>query len=171
MILLAGLRESIRPFGRRPRSTAPTVAEFFRSCFQSRADHLIIWSSRSSIRCAHSTCYIINRGQNGLELLSVLITNTILAKRAVWGSGRQSPSILLMISVVPIVAYLSWAYGGCRHDGSGCETPSRRARSSADQTGSVVVTAFLLMVCALWLIPVSLVDLTHSAVCRYCGAC
>ena len=41
---------------------------------------------------AFDIAYIINRGKNGLELLSTLITNNASASPTGSGSGRRSPS-------------------------------------------------------------------------------
>lgn len=61
---------------------------------------------------AFDIVYIINRGLNGLELLSVLITNNILGEASRVGFGSAIAVVLLVISVVPIVVYLSWSLRG-----------------------------------------------------------
>lgn len=58
---------------------------------------------------AFDLVYIINQGLNGLELLSTLITNNILGETARVGFGSAIAVVLMMISVVPIVIYLSRA--------------------------------------------------------------
>ncbi len=58
---------------------------------------------------AFDLAFIINRGLNGLELLSTLITNNILGETARVGFGSAIAVVLLLISVVPIVIYLSRA--------------------------------------------------------------
>ena len=52
--------------------------------------------------------YIINRGKNGLELLSVLITNNSISEASLVGFGSAIAVVLLVISLVPIVLYLSY---------------------------------------------------------------
>jgi multiple sugar transport system permease protein len=58
---------------------------------------------------AFDLVYIINQGLNGLELLSVMVTNNIIGETSRVGFGSAVAVVLLVISVVPIVAYLSRA--------------------------------------------------------------
>jgi multiple sugar transport system permease protein len=58
---------------------------------------------------AFDLVYILNRGINGLELLSVLVTNTILGESSRVGFGSAIAVVLLAISVGPIIWYLSRA--------------------------------------------------------------
>ena|GEM_PF-83166 len=53
--------------------------------------------------------YIINRGLNGLELLSTLVTNTIIGETSRVGFGSAIAVVLFTLSTVPIVIYLSRA--------------------------------------------------------------
>jgi multiple sugar transport system permease protein len=53
--------------------------------------------------------FIINRGLNGLELLSTLVTNNIIGETSRIGFGSAIAVVLLMLSTVPIVIYLSRA--------------------------------------------------------------
>lgn len=55
---------------------------------------------------AFDIVYIINKGTNGLELLSVLITRNILGEASRIGFGSGLAVILLLISLVPITAFL-----------------------------------------------------------------
>ncbi|MBF9067009.1 carbohydrate ABC transporter permease [Streptacidiphilus fuscans] len=55
---------------------------------------------------AFDIVYIINRGTNGLELLSVLVTNNIIGEASRIGFGSALATILLVISMVFIVPYL-----------------------------------------------------------------
>ena len=65
-------------------------------------------SSRSSNRCARSTSsYVINKGKNGLELLSVLITQNIVGEASRVGFGSAIAVVLLVISVGPIIIFLT----------------------------------------------------------------
>ena len=61
-----------------------------------------------SIR-AFDLVYILNRGINGLELLSVLVTNTMLGESSRVGFGSAIAVVLLLICVGPIIIYLSRA--------------------------------------------------------------
>jgi multiple sugar transport system permease protein len=56
---------------------------------------------------AFDIVYIINRGKNGLELLSVLITNNSISEASLVGFGSAIAVVLLVISLGPIVVYLS----------------------------------------------------------------
>ena len=56
---------------------------------------------------AFDLAYIINRGKNGLELLSVLITNNSISEASLVGFGSAIAVILLVISLGPIVLYLT----------------------------------------------------------------
>jgi multiple sugar transport system permease protein len=55
---------------------------------------------------AFDVVYAINRGRNGLELLSVLITDNIVGEASRIGFGSAIAVILLLISLVFIVTYL-----------------------------------------------------------------
>ena len=56
---------------------------------------------------AFDIAYIINHGKNGLELLSTLITNNSISEANLIGFGSAIAVVLLVISLVPIVLYLS----------------------------------------------------------------
>jgi multiple sugar transport system permease protein len=55
---------------------------------------------------AFDIVYIINKGLNGLELLSALIANNILGEASLIGFGSALAVILLLISIGPIIFYL-----------------------------------------------------------------
>jgi multiple sugar transport system permease protein len=55
---------------------------------------------------AFDIVYIINKGKNGLELLSTLITNNSISEASLIGFGSAIAVVLLVISLVPIVAFL-----------------------------------------------------------------
>jgi multiple sugar transport system permease protein len=57
---------------------------------------------------------VINRGRNGLELLSVLVTQNIVGESQRIGFGSAIAVILLSISVVPIIVYLTRTFRGER---------------------------------------------------------
>jgi multiple sugar transport system permease protein len=52
---------------------------------------------------AFDIVYVLNRGKNGLELLSVLITNNSLSEASSIGFGSAIAVVLLLISLIPIV--------------------------------------------------------------------
>jgi ABC-type sugar transport system permease subunit len=55
---------------------------------------------------AFDIVYIINKGSNGLELLSVLVTNNIVGEVSRIGFGSALGVVLLVISLVPICIFL-----------------------------------------------------------------
>jgi multiple sugar transport system permease protein len=55
---------------------------------------------------AFDLVYVTNRGKNGLELLSVLVTNNLLGEASLVGFGSAIAVVLLLISLGPIVWFL-----------------------------------------------------------------
>jgi ABC-type sugar transport system permease subunit len=55
---------------------------------------------------AFDIVYIINNGRNGLELLSVLVTDNIIGEASRVGYGSAIAVILLTVSLVPITIFL-----------------------------------------------------------------
>jgi multiple sugar transport system permease protein len=55
---------------------------------------------------AFDIVYIVNRGRNGLELLSILVTDNIIGEASRIGYGSALGAILLVISIVPIVVFV-----------------------------------------------------------------
>ncbi len=55
---------------------------------------------------AFDIVFIINSGRNGLELLSVLITDNIIGEASRIGYGSAIAVVLLMISLVPIIIFV-----------------------------------------------------------------
>jgi ABC-type sugar transport system permease subunit len=56
---------------------------------------------------AFDIAFIINQGKNGLELLSILITNNSISEASNVGFGSTIAVVLLVISLGPIVLFLS----------------------------------------------------------------
>jgi multiple sugar transport system permease protein len=56
---------------------------------------------------AFDLAFIINRGTNGLELLSTLVTNNIIGEASRIGFGSAIAVVLLVVAVGPIVVYLT----------------------------------------------------------------
>jgi ABC-type sugar transport system permease subunit len=82
---------------------------FFRIVFPSMAATniiIVVITVIESLR-AFDIVYVINHGQNGLELLSVLIVQYLVGETQVIGIGSAFAVVLLVISLVPIVIYLS----------------------------------------------------------------
>lgn len=59
---------------------------------------------------AFDLVYITNKGTNGLELLSVLVTQNIVGETQRIGFGSALGVVLLLISLIPIVAFLRQAF-------------------------------------------------------------
>ena len=55
---------------------------------------------------AFDLAFIINKGLNGLELLSTLVTNNIIGETSRVGFGSAIAVVLLVVSVGPIIFYL-----------------------------------------------------------------
>ena len=55
---------------------------------------------------AFDIVYIVNKGRNGLELLSILVTNNIIGEASRIGYGSAVAVILIVISIVPIVVFV-----------------------------------------------------------------
>ena len=66
---------------------------------------LIVVTVIESLR-AFDIVYIINNGRNGLELLSVLITDNIIGEASRIGYGSAIAVVLLVISLVPIIIFV-----------------------------------------------------------------
>jgi multiple sugar transport system permease protein/raffinose/stachyose/melibiose transport system permease protein len=60
---------------------------------------------------AFDLAFITNKGLNGLELLSTLVTNNIIGETSRIGFGSAIAVVLLVISVGPIIFYLFRALG------------------------------------------------------------
>jgi multiple sugar transport system permease protein len=59
---------------------------------------------------AFDIVYIINHGRNGLELLSILVYDNIVGEASRIGYGSALAVILLVISLVPIISYVSTTF-------------------------------------------------------------
>ena len=60
---------------------------------------------------AFDIVWIFNHGTNGLELMSALIVQNLIGEGQVIGVGSALAVILLVVSLVPIVIYLSRTFG------------------------------------------------------------
>jgi len=97
------LREAAALDGANGRQT------FFRVVFPAMAPTnviIVVITIIESLR-AFDIVYVINKGTNGLELLSVLVVNYLVGEGQVIGIGSAFAVVLLVISLVPIVFYLS----------------------------------------------------------------
>jgi multiple sugar transport system permease protein len=56
---------------------------------------------------AFDLVFIINRGLNGLELLSILVTSNVIGEASRLGFGSAIAVVLFAISVGPIIVYLN----------------------------------------------------------------
>ena len=90
ILYLAGLKASTRRCARRRPSTAPTVADVLPRRLPGACGRSTSWSWSitviESLR-AFDLVYIINSGRNGLELLSVLVTQNIVGEASRIGFG------------------------------------------------------------------------------------
>ncbi|HEV7203457.1 MAG TPA: sugar ABC transporter permease [Jatrophihabitans sp.] len=60
---------------------------------------------------AFDIVWVFNRGRNGLELISALIVQNLVGEGQVIGVGSALAVILLVVSLIPIVIYLSRVFG------------------------------------------------------------
>ncbi len=60
---------------------------------------------------AFDIVWIFNHGTNGLELISALVIQNLIGEGQVIGVGSALAVILLVVSLVPIVIYLSRTFG------------------------------------------------------------
>ena len=109
VLYLAGLK-SFDPVLREAASIdgASEVQSFFRVVFPvMRPINIVILviTVIESLR-AFDLAFITNKGLNGLELLSTLVTNNILGETSRIGFGSAIAVVLLVISVGPIIFYL-----------------------------------------------------------------
>ena len=96
------LREAAKVDGANERQT------FLRVVFPVMAPINVIIAVITTIESlrAFDIAYIINRGKNGLELLSTLIVNNSVSEADLVGFGSAIAVVLLLISLVPIVTFL-----------------------------------------------------------------
>jgi ABC-type sugar transport system permease subunit len=97
------LREAAKVDGANERQT------FFRVVFPVMMPInvvIVVITTIEALR-AFDIAYIINRGKNGLELLSTLITNNAISESNRLGFGSAIAVVLLTISLVPIVLFLT----------------------------------------------------------------
>jgi ABC-type sugar transport system permease subunit len=110
VLYLAGLK-SVDPALREAAKVdgANEVQTFFRVVLPVMAPInvvIVVITAIESLR-AFDIAYIVNRGKNGLELLSTLITNNSISEASLVGFGSAIAVVLLVISLVPIVLFLS----------------------------------------------------------------
>ncbi len=88
---------------------ASATQTFFRVVFPSMRPINIVVVVITVIEAlrAFDIVYIINRGTNGLELISALIVQNLVGEGQVIGVGSALAVMLLVVSLVPIVIYLS----------------------------------------------------------------
>jgi multiple sugar transport system permease protein len=110
VIYLAGLK-SVDPTLREAAKVdgANEVQTFFRVVFPVMAPInvvIVVITAIEALR-AFDIAFIINQGKNGLELLSILITNNSVSEASLVGFGSAIAVVLLVISLGPIVGFLS----------------------------------------------------------------
>jgi multiple sugar transport system permease protein len=67
---------------------------------------VLVVTTIDSLR-AFDIVYTVNKGLNGLELLSVLVTNNIIGEASRLGYGSAIAVVLLLVSLVPISIFLA----------------------------------------------------------------
>lgn len=110
VIYLAGLK-SVDPTLREAAKVdgANEVQTFFRVVFPVMMPINTVIAVITAIEAlrAFDIAFIINRGKNGLELLSILVTSNSVSEASLVGFGSAIAVILLIISLVPITVFLS----------------------------------------------------------------
>ncbi|MCX2749890.1 sugar ABC transporter permease [Arthrobacter sp. MI7-26] len=114
LLYLAGLK-GVDPTLREAASIdgANAVQTFFRVVFPAMRPVnivIVVITIIESLR-AFDIVYIINRGTNGLELISALVIQNLVGEGQVIGVGSALAVILLVISLIPIVFYLIRTFG------------------------------------------------------------
>jgi len=110
ILYLAGLK-GVDPSLREAASLdgANAVQTFFRVIFPVMRPInivVVVITVIESLR-AFDIVYVINRGTNGLELISALVIQNLVGEGQVIGVGSALAVVLLVISLVPIIIYLS----------------------------------------------------------------
>ena len=108
---------------------------------------------------AFDIVYIINSGRNGLELLSVLITNNIIGEASRIGYGSAIAVVLLTISLVPIIIFVWNSFQESRVHDERCRRRSRRAAGAEAAKpkatrSRIVLHVFLILATLLWISPI-----------------
>ena len=110
VIYLAGLK-SVDPTLREAAKVdgANEIRTFFRVVFPVMAPINVVIAVITTIEAlrAFDIAFIVNQGKNGLELLSILITNNSISEASLVGFGSAIAVILLLISLGPIIVFLS----------------------------------------------------------------
>ncbi len=110
VIYLAGLK-SVDPTLREAAKVdgANEIQTFFRVIFPVMAPINVVIAVITAIEAlrAFDIAFIINQGKNGLELLSILITNNSISEASLVGFGSAIAVVLLLISLGPIIVFLS----------------------------------------------------------------
>jgi len=110
VIYLAGLK-SVDPTLREAAKVdgANEVQTFFKVVFPVMAPInvvIVVITAIEALR-AFDIAFIINQGKNGLELLSILITNNSVSEASLVGFGSAIAVVLLVISLGPIIGFLT----------------------------------------------------------------
>jgi ABC-type sugar transport system permease subunit len=115
VLYLAGLKgvdPSLKEAAAIDGATAPQT--FFRVVFPAMRPINIVVVVITVIEAlrAFDIVYVINRGTNGLELISALVIQNLVGEGQVIGVGSALAVLLLVISLVPIVFYLARTFRG-----------------------------------------------------------
>lgn len=115
ILYLAGLK-GVDPSLREAASIdgANAAQSFFRVVFPAMRPInivIVVITIIESLR-AFDIVYVINRGTNGLELLSALVIQNLVGEGQVIGVGSALAVVLLVVSLVPITFYLVRTFRG-----------------------------------------------------------
>jgi ABC-type sugar transport system permease subunit len=110
VLYLAGLK-GVDPALREAASIdgATAVQTFFRVIFPAMRPInivVVVITIIEGLR-AFDIVYIINKGTNGLELISALVVQNLVGEGQVIGVGSALAVMLLVVSLIPITIYLS----------------------------------------------------------------
>ena len=102
LLYLAGLKASTPRCGRRRPSTGPPSGTFFSVVFPVLKPINIVIAVITVIEAlrAFDIVWVINKGTNGLELISILVTANVLGEASRIGFGSALATIMLVISLV-----------------------------------------------------------------------
>ena len=109
VLYLAGLKGVDPALREAPRSTARPRPRLLPGGLPDHAPINIVVVVITIIEAlrAFDIVYIINKGTNGLELISALVVQNLVGEGQVIGVGSALAVMLLVVSLVPITIYLS----------------------------------------------------------------
>ncbi len=104
---------------------------------------------------AFDLAFVVNKGLNGLELLSTMVTNNIIGETSRIGFGSAIAVVLLLLAVVPIIAYLSRSSPGGQRMTAASAAPAQAGRNRGRDVRRAALHAFLIAMAVLWMLPLA----------------